>query len=252
MHIKCDSCGYKTVVTTKLIKSVIGGGMIASGALGWVTYAFAGLLGFYGGAALIAVALIGGGSLVLVGKDPKLVATVGNKIADLINSKKYPCPICNKTDWMFSGFKNTDVVVGSKHKLELSSALKDAKKDLYIASGFLSSNAVNEIFIQDLESALSRGVNVKLIFSYVRSHSDWMKPGYDIALNRLSLLSEKYPGLELIQKHTHQKGIVVDRRYAINGSFNFLSNEKVSREETSFKVYEVEAVEKFRQEILMK
>ncbi len=78
-----------------------------------------------------------------------------------------------------------------------------------------------------------------------------MKPGYDIALNRLTLLSKKYPNLGLIQKHTHQKGIIVDHRYAITGSFNFLSNEKVAREETSFKVYEAEAIEKFRQEILV-
>lgn len=252
MKIKCDVCGYETLVNKSRIKSLIGGGMIFSGALGWVTYAFAGLLGFYGGAALIAVALLGGGSLVLMGKDLNLVASVGKKIADIFNRKNYPCPKCNKTDWVFSGFKNTDVVAGAEHKLELSSALKDVKKDLYIASGFLSSNVVNESFIQNLESALSRDVNVRLIFSSVKSHSDWMKPDYQKALESLTLLSEKYPRLELIQKHTHQKGIVVDHRYAITGSFNFLSNEKVTREETSFKVYEAEAIEKFRQEILTK
>ena len=64
MKIKCDACGYETVVNKNLIKSVIGGGMIFIGAWGWVTYAFAGLLGFYSGAALIAVALLSGGMLI--------------------------------------------------------------------------------------------------------------------------------------------------------------------------------------------
>ena len=253
MKIKCGNCGYKTIVTMGLIKSAIGGGMIIAGAGGWVTYAFAGLLGFYGGAALIAVLLLAGGSAVLIGKDLNLAISVAQKIADFLNNKGYQCKRCAATDWQFSGFEDADVIAGDEHKRELWAALRGAKKELYIASGFLSSNVVNDNFVQELESALVRNVGVYLIFSDVRSHgSDWMKPGYNEGLSKLTKLSEKYSRLHLIQKHTHQKGIVVDDKYAITGSFNFLSNQNVARKETSLKVYEGKAISKVKRELLKK
>jgi hypothetical protein len=251
VEIKCGNCGYKTKVTADLIKTVIGGSMIFGGAAGWVTYAFAGLLGFYGGAALIAGLLLAGGSAVLIGKDLNLSFYIAQKIADLLNSKGYQCGVCKAIDWQFSGFEDADVIAGDEHKRELWIALTGAKKELYIASGFLSSNVVNEHFVQELESALVRRVSVYLIVSDVRSHgSDWMKPGYNEALSILTKLSEKYSNLQLIQTHTHQKGIVVDDRYAITGSFNFLSNQNLERKETSLKVYESKAIGKVKRELL--
>ena len=253
MEIKCGNCGYRTIVTAGLIKGVIGGGMIICGAAGWVTYAFAGLLRFYGGAALIAVLLLAVGSAVLIGKDLNLAVSVAKKIAGFLNSKGYQCESCEATDWQFSGFEDADVIAGDEHKRELWVALSGAKKELCIASGFLSSNVVNEHFVQELESALVRNVKVYLIVSDVRSHgSDRMKSGYKEALSTLTKLSEKHSHLHLIQKHTHQKGIVVDDKYAITGSFNFLSNQKVARKETSLKVYESKAISKVKRELLTK
>ena len=253
MEIKCGSCGYKTMVTKTLVKSVIGGGMIFSGAAGWATYAFAGLLGFYGGAALIAGLLLAGGSAVLIGKDLTLSVSIAQKIASFFNNKGYQCPSCDASDWQFSGFEDADVIAGDEHKRELWLALKDAKNELYIASGFLSSNVVNEHFLQKLTSTLVRNVTVHLIVPDARSHgSDWMRSGYEEALGTLTKLSEKYSHLHLTLKHTHQKGIVVDDKYAITGSFNFLSNQKVAREETSLKVYESKVINKVKRELLKK
>ena len=187
MEIKCGNCGYKTPVTVNLIKSVIGGGLIAYGFVGWVTYAFAGLLGFYGGAALIVVALLAGGSAVLIGKDLNLVITVAQKITEFFNSKNYQCPSCEATDWQFAGFEDAEVIEGGEHKRELWLAIRGAKKELYIISGFLSSNVVNEHFVKELESTLLRNVSFYLIFSDERSHSsDWMKSGYKEALETLT------------------------------------------------------------------
>lgn len=251
MEVKCGCCGHKTIVTATLIKTVIGGGMIFGGAAGWVSYAFAGLLGFYGGAALIAGLLLAGGSAVLIGKDLNLAVSVAQKIAGFLNRKGYECESCRATDWQFSGFEDADVVAGEEHKQELRIALAAAKKELYIASGFLSSNVVNEDFVRELESALARNVIVYVIVSDFRSHgSDWMQPGYKEALSKLTNLSEKYTNFQLIQTHTHQKGIIVDDRYAISGSFNFLSNQKVDRKETSLKVFESKAISKFKRELL--
>jgi hypothetical protein len=251
VEIKCNNCGYKTIVTGGLIKAVIGGGMIAGGAAGWVTYAFAGLLGFYGGAALIAGLLLAGGSFVLIGKDLNLAVKIAQKIANFLNEKNYKCEICGASDWQFSGFEDADVIAGDAHKHELWTALASAKKELYIASGFLSSNVVNESFVLELEAVLTRNVAVYLIVSDFRSHgSGWMQPGYKEALNNLTKLAEKYSNLQIIQKHTHQKGIVVDDRYAIMGSFNFLSNQNVTRKETSLKVYESKVISKVKRELL--
>ena len=58
MNARCINCGYKLYVSTDLIKKIIGGGLIASGGYGWVSYTFAGLLGFGGGTMLIAIALL--------------------------------------------------------------------------------------------------------------------------------------------------------------------------------------------------
>jgi hypothetical protein len=242
MRIKCGACGYETIVTKNLLKGVLGGLFISGGFIGWVTYAFAGILGFYGGAVSIAVALIAGGSSLLMGMDLGLMVKAGEKIADIFNRKNYPCEECKRTDWIFSGFKKTEVIAEAQHKSALAAAFKDVRTILFIASGFLSSRVVNKAFIEKLETVLRKNVSVKLIFSDIRSHSDWMKSGYSQALDSLTALSKIYPNLELIQKHTHQKGIVVDLQYAIVGSFNFLSNHKVVRDESSVKLYESEAI----------
>jgi len=250
VNAKCIECGYNLQVSTDLIKKIIGGGLIAGAGYGWVTYAFAGLLGFSGGAMLIAIALLAGGGAVLASKDSTTIVAVGRKITDFLNDKKYECPKCAKSRWAFAGYKATEIVTGGEHRLELMAAFKNAKQELCIASGFLSSYVVDSIFIRDLETALHRNVTVKLIFSDARSHSDRMTAGYREALNSLEVLAGNSSFLELIQKHTHQKGIVVDDQYAISGSFNFLSNKRVDRQESSTKIYDASAIEQFRRDLL--
>lgn len=250
MNARCLECGYNLVVSTGLIKKIIGGGLMAYGATGWVTYAFAGVLGFSGGAMLIAVALLAGGGFVLASKDSSAIIAVGRKITDLLNNKKYECPKCNKSHWTFAGYKDTEIVTGAEHIRELRAAFRNAKQELCIASGFLSSYVVNQVFIGDLEAILRKNVRVKLIFSDKRSHSDRMAVGYREALNSLEALADNSTFLELIQKHTHQKGIVVDDQYAISGSFNFLSNKRVDRQESSTKIYGAKAIEQFKQDLL--
>jgi hypothetical protein len=250
MKAKCTECGHNLKVSTDLIKTVIGGGLIASAGYGWVSYAFAGLLGFSGGAMLIAIALLTGGGAVLASKDSSAIIAVGRKITDLLNDRSYACPKCKKSNWAFAGYKDTEIVTDAEHRLELRAAFKNAKQELCIASGFLSSYVVDSGFIRDLETALRRNVKVKLIFSDARSHSDWMAAGYREALNSLEFLADNYSSLELIQKHTHQKGIVVDDQYAISGSFNFLSNKRVDRQESSTKIYDTSAIDQFRRGLL--
>ena len=77
-----------------------------------------------------------------------------------------------------------------------------------------------------------------------------MQDGYREASENLNALRDKFPKLELIQKHTHQKGIIVDRQYAVIGSFNFLSNKNVARDETSLKIYSVNEILELKREFL--
>ena len=77
-----------------------------------------------------------------------------------------------------------------------------------------------------------------------------MREEYEEAVEALNSLAETHSELRLIQKHTHEKAIIVDRQYAIVGSFNFLSNKEVVRDETSLKISENKAVEKTRREFL--
>ena len=223
---------------------------MAYGFSGWVTYAFAGVLGFGGGALTIAIALLAGGGYVLASKDSNAIIAVGQKITGLLNDKKYECPKCNKSRWTFAGYKDTEIVTGAEHRLELRAAFENAKQELCIASGFLSSNVVDLNFIGELEATLRKNVSVKLIFSDSRSHSDFMAAGYREALNSLKAVTDKYSRLELIQKHTHQKGLVVDDQYAISGSFNFLSNKRVDRQESSTKIYGAKAIEQLKLALL--
>ena len=251
MNAKCASCGHTLIVSTGLIKNLIGGGLGSLGALGWMNYWFAGLLGFYGGALVIAAALFAGGGAILSSKDSAVIIAVGKKLTGFLN-EKYQCPTCGHSSWEFSGYRDAEIITGLGHKQELLAAFQNANKELYIASGFLSSNVVDQRFLTELEKLLEKKTSITLIFSGSASHSDFMKEGYAEGFRSLEVLSHQHPNLKLIQKHTHQKGIVVDTQYAIVGSFNFLSNKMVTRQETSSKLYDQRAIENFKRELLRK
>lgn len=251
LNVNCTNCGRKLPIDKSLIKTLVGGSMISGAALGWTSYAFAGILGFSGGAALIAIALLAGGGTILSGKDFGIALTIGTKISDLLTAKNYLCPSCGHSNWAFSGLNETEVIAGADHKNELTGSFSRAQKTLIIASGFVSSNVVNDYFLNNLAATLNRGITVTLIYSDQKSHSDWMNSGYKNATSELSRLVRKYPNLKLIEKHTHQKALIVDDLYAIVGSFNFLSNEKVARHETSMKIFEPDRIEEVKRQILL-
>lgn len=250
MDVNCTNCGQKLPINKSLIKALIGGSMIGGAALGWTSYAFAGILGFSGGAALIAIALLAGGGTILSGRDFGIALTIGTKVSDLLTEKNYGCPKCGHSNWVFSGLTETEVISGLDHKRELADSFQRAKANLIIASGFISSNVVNNNFINLLKSTLNRSIKVTLIYSDQKSHSDWMALGYRNAIRELTTLAREYPDLKLIEKKTHQKALIVDDLYAIVGSFNFLSNEKATRHETSMKIFESDKIEEVKRQIL--
>ena len=61
---------------------------------------------------LIAAALLAGGEAVLASKDFGAIIKVGRKITDLLNEKKYKCPKCAESRWIFAGYKDSEVESG--------------------------------------------------------------------------------------------------------------------------------------------
>ncbi|SPJ32855.1 phospholipase D-like domain-containing protein [Kushneria phyllosphaerae] len=127
------------------------------------------------------------------------------------------------------------------HDAERTHALKTAKKELMIVSGWLSDRVINDQFCGLLESALERGVNVHI--AYGASDRDGQHRLSDTAIKALKRLKEtgdhsRKGRLTIVQRPTHEKCLVVDNRYAIVGSFNWLANAHYRDRETSLKVHQ--------------
>lgn len=113
------------------------------------------------------------------------------------------------------------------HHEELNLALKIVRKELVIVSGWLSDRVINDQFCTLLASALDRGVNVHI--AYGSSDRDGQHTLPDTALRALSSLKEtgaqsRKGRLTIVQRPTHEKCLIVDKRYSIVDSFNWLAN----------------------------
>lgn len=105
--------------------------------------------------------------------------------------------------------------------------LKNAQESLYIISPWMNNYIINREFTESLESLLKKGVKVRIIYGI--SSKDEIKDDYrnkntDQIANKLKEIGKSYGDLFKI-KHgqTHEKLLICDRKYYINGSFNFLS-----------------------------
>lgn len=130
------------------------------------------------------------------------------------------------------------LVQGRDHHDELTHALKTARKELMIVSGWLSDRVVNDQFCSLLASALDRGVNIHI--AYGASDRDGQHRLSDTAIKALSSLKEtgeqsRKGELSIVQRATHEKCLIVDKRYAIIGSFNWLANAHYRDRETSLR-----------------
>jgi hypothetical protein len=86
MKIKCRKCGNVEETSLGLFVKIIGGALPVGGFWAWTAYLFAGT----GFALPIVVAIIGGGTAMLVFKD---------QIVTWIISKGYKCANCGAVDW---------------------------------------------------------------------------------------------------------------------------------------------------------
>ncbi|MDP6125942.1 MAG: phospholipase D-like domain-containing protein [Candidatus Latescibacteria bacterium] len=139
----------------------------------------------------------------------------------------------------------------AEHQQELSKALISAKHTICILSGWATSYVVDKEFQQLLRKCLSRGVDIYIGYGYQNSKKSKPKKGVEkeaeknlTELNEWCAL-EKTKGRLIVRYFpNHSKLLICDDRYAVNGSFNWLSNVgEAQGEERSWIVYDKDFVE---------
>lgn len=111
------------------------------------------------------------------------------------------------------------------HRPLLEEALKDSKERLLIISPWIRANASNSWLIDSLEKLLKRGVKVFIGYGF-GDESEENRRDYDIeAENKIKKLAKRYQDNFVFKRlgDTHSKILVSDQKFAIVGSFNWLS-----------------------------
>ena len=109
-----------------------------------------------------------------------------------------------------------------EHPALLREAMSSAEDRLLIVSPWIRAGVVNRQFLGELEGLLDRGVDVAIGFGI-----DDSKVGQDRDLEaerKLSALSNRYANFRFVRLgDTHAKVLVLDRRFVVVTSFNWLS-----------------------------
>ena len=144
------------------------------------------------------------------------------------------------------------------HRKKLIQVLKEAESSIIILSGWATDYSINEEFRILLQEALRRGVKVYIGYGYQNSFEKKVeKETEKNAINTLKGLQEWSAKVESRGRlyvryyRNHAKVLICDYKYAINGSFNWLSNKGHSpNDERSWIVYENEFVKKEAEQIM--
>ena len=116
------------------------------------------------------------------------------------------------------------------HRKKLLETLDRSREQIIILSGWIMDYSVNEKFRNKLKSCLNRGVDVFIGYGYKSKSTVVYKETKNQATKYLKDLQEwcsanRTKGiLEIFHYPNHSKILVCDYEYAINGSFNWLSN----------------------------
>ena len=140
--------------------------------------------------------------------------------------------------------KEIKVIENAKdHRKFLLKTLDQAQKTIVIFSGWLTDYSVNEEFRNKIKSCLDRGVDIIIAWGYKKSGSisSEHKNAGEKAVRELQewTASNKTKGtLETFYFPNHSKILICDTKYAVMGSFNWLSNSGGSEnEERSYIIY---------------
>lgn len=136
---------------------------------------------------------------------------------------------------------NLEKIDGKKHYDFLLNSIRESTHSIHILSGWLSSSVIDNKFINLLNDALKRGVDVYIGYGwqdYHGVHKDNPKALESLRSVYITKKQQNYPGDILVSKFpNHQKILVIDDRYVVVGSANWLSNKAYKNEEYSFAIY---------------
>lgn len=118
---------------------------------------------------------------------------------------------------------NGHTIDASEHKKYFKYILENAKKCVYIQSPWIRGNVLN-IYKNDIESALRRGVKIYIKYGLTQMRKDDKESIDNISRNILDKLKQKFKDLLIIKKdNSHAKILICDENIMIIGSLNWLS-----------------------------
>jgi len=135
-----------------------------------------------------------------------------------------------------------EIVKGFHHVTLRNKAIEDAKESLIITSGWVTKNVVNQEFISKLQSKVNNGVKIRIIYGFKDSKGLHKSTKSSEHLLYELKKNNKEGDVKIIIKPNHSKIIVVDNKYCICGSYNWLSNNRASNKELSFKSYDKDVI----------
>ena len=150
------------------------------------------------------------------------------------------------------------IIGPQNHRKQLIQTLKESQKSIIILSGWATDYSINEEFRVLVQQALGRGVNIYIGYGYQSSVEQKIKKDTEKnAINTLKNLQDWSANVEsngrLYVRYykNHSKILICDYKYAINGSFNWLSNIGHSHnDERSWIVYDNDFVKKETEQII--
>ena len=236
--------------------TIIGGGVGAG--IGYAIGGSIGVVGFFGGfgipwVAVLAISMAFAGNRIGVGLDKKQIE---EKVRD--QEERYRSLVDSYQRAMEANKKPKDTAIvqissPEEHNKLLKNALRNADHTIVILCGWVTSYVIDEEFKTLLGKALKRGVNVLIGYGYTASgEAKPSNPHQEEAEAYLGRLKEwcsetNTKGILVVKKFpNHAKVLIRDDKYAVMGSFNWLSNS--GRSKNSERSWVVKDQEFVRQE----
>ena len=142
-----------------------------------------------------------------------------------------------------------EIIEGIDHVSERDKALNGANKSLIIASGWVSKFVIKKDFISKLQALVDNGVKIRIIYGYKDNRGFHASDKASKNLLNEFQKNNKEGDVNILFKANHSKIIVVDDKYALVGSYNWLSNNKAKNEERSLKTYDKDVIADIKKSI---
>lgn len=127
----------------------------------------------------------------------------------------------------------TSLISGRSHYDEMINQISNAKKSIFIISGWIGDNVINNKFLHLLETRIAHGVKVYFCYGYqdykgVHNQTESSKR----ALIALQNVAARFPNMLTVKEAaTHEKILIVDEEIAIFTSANWLNNKNYANAE---------------------